>query len=94
MDKERVLQLCRCPLYNFDMDPKHDIEAVEGETALSDRAAERDRVKYWMSCPPEERIAELERLRDERYGWTPKTRPRVAKVYRVVKFADAAPDDF
>ncbi|NEO86611.1 MAG: hypothetical protein F6J87_20485 [Spirulina sp. SIO3F2] len=42
---------------------------------------------YWRTRPPIERLAALEQIRAEYHGWTDETRPRLERVYRIVKQA-------
>ena len=41
-------------------------------------------VDYWLTRPPQERLAECERLRQEYYGYDPAT----AKIEKVVQLID------
>ena len=40
---------------------------------------------YWLSRPPEERIAAVTRMVMEFHGWTDDTVPRLQRICRVVK---------
>ena len=48
---------------------------------LHDREAARREREYWLSRPPSERMAALDRLREERDG----PQPRLARVARVIE---------
>lgn len=41
--------------------------------------------KYWQSQPPWKRLAALEFLRKQYYGWTDETEPRLQRVFTIVK---------
>lgn len=55
------------------------IEKVVRKLKLGDGTPEREDREYWLSRPPEERIAEVERLRREWYGGLPRLQ-RLAHV--------------
>jgi hypothetical protein len=55
------------------------IEKVVRKLKLGDPAPEREDLEYWLSRPPEERVAQIERLRREWYGPLPRLQ-RVARV--------------
>jgi len=41
--------------------------------------------EYWLSQPPAERIAEVERIRQEYHQWKYHAEPRLQRVYHVIK---------
>jgi hypothetical protein len=56
----------------------------EKKTSESEQETVRPRdPSYWLSRTPEERMAELERLRQEEYGYDPNT-ARMVKVITVL----------
>ncbi len=55
------------------------IEKVVRKLRLGDASPEREDLAYWLSRPPEERVAEVERLRREWYGRLPRLQ-RLARV--------------
>ena len=46
-----------------------------------------DTLVYWLSRPVEERLAHLQSLRVEYYGWEDETGPRLQRVHRVLRRA-------
>ena len=40
---------------------------------------------YWQTQPYEARLAALNEIRQEYYGWTDETEPRLQRVCRIVK---------
>lgn len=40
---------------------------------------------FWQTQSYEARLAALEEIRREYYGWTDETEPRLQRVYRIVK---------
>lgn len=42
----------------------------------------------WKSRSPQERLAEVERLRQERHGWEDGQEPRLQRLVRVIKLKD------
>lgn len=40
---------------------------------------------YWRSRTPAERLAHLEELRREYYGWTDGAEPRLQRVHRILR---------
>jgi hypothetical protein len=40
---------------------------------------------YWQAQPYEARLAALDEIRQEYYGWTDETEPRLQRVCRIVK---------
>ena len=40
---------------------------------------------YWQTQPYEARLAALDEIRQEYYGWTDETEPRLQRVCRIVK---------
>lgn len=62
------------------------MEPVVKKYALGDRSSKRDDRRYWMSQPPEARIAEVQRLRAEYHGWTEDNpEPRMQRVVTIIK---------
>jgi hypothetical protein len=46
---------------------------------------DRERMEYWLSRPPEERLAEVERLRIEHWGEEYASQPRLPRPIEVTK---------
>jgi hypothetical protein len=42
---------------------------------------------YWCSRTPAERLAQVEQLRSEYYGWADGSEPRLQRVHRVLRRA-------
>ena len=57
------------------------IEPVIHKRALADHIQAVEDLEYWLSRPPEERIAAVEHLRSQHYGST----ERLQRVARVVQ---------
>ncbi|NLX13102.1 MAG: hypothetical protein GXY44_05520 [Phycisphaerales bacterium] len=59
------------------------IEKVVHKYVLGDPAAKKRDLEYWLSRPPEERLAALEMLRKQHDGYS----SRLQRTVRVVKLS-------
>lgn len=64
------------------VEKKRQIEKVFFRRNIHDR---QNDVAYWLSQPPEARIAAVEELRSQYNQWRYGAQPRLERVYRVVK---------
>lgn len=62
--------------------PQRTIALVVRKVKLSEQGND---FAYWQTQPYEARLAALEEIRREYYGWTDETEPRLQRVYRIVK---------
>lgn len=64
--------------------PKRTIAPVVRKVRLSEQGND---FAYWQTQSYEARLAALEEIRREYYGYTDETEPRLQRVYRIVKRA-------
>jgi hypothetical protein len=62
--------------------PPRSIQPVVKIMSLSSRSSDLDE---WRQKSPQERWAAVEQIRMEFHGWKPDARPRLQRVYRIVK---------
>ena len=64
------------------MERERRIAKVVRIVAMKDQGND---LEYWQSRPYEERLAALEELRSDCYGYRNKPTPRLQRVYTIVK---------
>ena len=65
------------------------IKKVVKKRPLNDPSAIKDDLEFWLSRPPEERIAAVEKLRRQRHG----TLPPIQKVVSVGRLGDSSGEE-
>jgi len=63
-------------------DKPEQIDLVYRKMRISEQESDR---AYWLSQPPEARLAALEEIRREYHGWKPGERPGIEKVVTIIK---------
>jgi hypothetical protein len=61
---------------------KSSIAPVVNIVSLHDRESD---VAYWLSQPPESRLAAIDELRRDYHGWEKGEEPKIQKVYNIVR---------
>lgn len=60
------------------------MEKIVRKMPMDDKSEIQQNLEYWLSCPPEERIAEVMRLRNMVHG----TSQPIKKVVRIIKLSE------
>ena len=66
------------------------IAPVVRKVKLSEQSSD---FAYWQTQPYEARLAALDEIRQDYYGWTDETEPRLQRVCRIVKQASGRLQD-